>query len=114
MFDAGLNEFANFVGVVDAAEDSYVEIWAGAFSFLTASASAPGGFDLEVRDAKGALDRTLGDADVLDIREGDRHFLDGDDAFADAEATVGDDIPAFVEIETENGKGKQALNEEGE
>jgi hypothetical protein len=46
-------------------------------------------------------------ANVLNVGEGDGHFLHDHDAFAHAQAAVSDDIPALLEIEPDEREGEE-------
>src|SRR5436309_1929070 len=108
-----LDEFADFVGVVDAAKPGGMEVVVQV-SCMAHLAPAASSIDAQIGHAEETLNGALRDGDVLDVCEGDGHFLDGKDAFAHAEAAIGDDVPALFVIEAENGQNEQALEQSEE
>ncbi len=74
------------------------------------STSACGG-DQEIVEAEQALEGALAEADVLDIGEADGHFADPGKAFTDAQAAIGDHVPAQFVIHHHEGVGERHLDE---
>src|SRR5438105_8059136 len=105
-----LNPFTDGGGIVDAAKPGGMQILVGV-GRMAHLASATGRIDAEVREPKDSLNWPLGNGDVLDIREGYRHFLNSDDALADAQTAVGNDVPALFIIQAEDRQTKQALKQ---
>src|SRR5947199_5095992 len=95
-----LNEFADFVSVVDAAKPGGVEVVVQVS--MAHLASTTGGIDEQIGHSQKPLNWALGDGDILNVREGNGHFLNGHDTFANAEAAIGHDVPALFIIEPEN------------
>lgn len=70
---------------------------------------AAGAADFEVGESEGALEGVGGDAEVLDVGESHGGFRDGPEAGADAEAAVGDDVPAETVVEPLGEEGEEGL-----
>jgi hypothetical protein len=58
------------------------------------------------------LDRVLVDAQILDVGKGHRLLADGPDALADPKASIGHQVPALIEVQTDHGGGHRQLEEE--
>ena len=73
--------------------------------------AAAGGLDLDVGQPEQALQRALRDLDLLQVGETHGAFLHAPHAGADAQAAIGDDIPAHLKVEAPDGVGKRQLQE---
>lgn len=99
--------------VVHAAEPGGVQVLS--LMLLRVDGAATSGVHAQVGEAEGALNRSLRDGDVLDVGEGDGHFPNDHDAFANAQAAVGDDVPPLLEIQPNQRQGEEAqCNHDGE
>ena len=63
--------------------------------------AATGGTDLHVGDAEHALQRPLSHGHVLHVGEGHRLLVQPNDAFANSQAAVRDDVPALLEVQAQ-------------
>ena len=62
-----------------------------------------------------ALDGALAKRNILDVLEGDGDFVDGPDAAADAQATVGHHVPGRVVAKVDGNVGHDVgKNDDGE
>ena len=111
LLQALLHQFLDSIRIVHAAKEDGVEVVSTRLLLFSTTATASG-FDFQVGDAKHALNGALRDGNVLDVGKGDGGFAYEDEAFADAQAAVGDEIPALLEIEADHGERDESGNYE--
>jgi hypothetical protein len=104
------NQIANFRGVFDAVELGGVQ--GIVILFIGLATAAAGGLDVDVGQAEDALEGALGDGDLLKIGEAHREFLHLPNAAAEAEAAIGDDVPALFVVEADGRVGDESHEEE--
>lgn len=104
------NQIANFRGVFDAVELGGVQ--GIVILFIGLATAAAGGLDVDVGQAEDALEGALGDGDLLKIGEAHCEFLHLPNAAAEAEAAIGDDVPALFVVEADGRVGDKSHEKE--
>ena len=104
------DQIANFRGVFNAVELGGVQ--GIVILFIGLVTATAGGLDVDVGQAEEALEGALGDGDLLKIGEAHREFLHLPNAAAEAEAAIGDDVPALFVVEADGRIGDDGDEEE--
>ena len=104
------DQIANFRGVFNAVELGGVQ--GIVILFIGLATATAGGLDVDVGQAEEALEGALGDGDLLKIGEAHREFLHLPNAAAEAEAAIGDDVPALFVVEADGRIGDEGDEEE--